>query len=75
MQICVHIFYLDIFGDHWHYLHMFGGHWSNASEEMKYLICHMTSENHVIEGSISFMSGTSSWHVTTLPGLLAIGIK
>ena len=42
-----------------HHLIMFGGHWSNASGNMKYLICHMTSQNHVIEGERKFMSGSS----------------
>ena len=35
---------------------------------MKYLICHVTSQNHVIE------RGSSSWFVTTLPILMAIDI-
>ena len=34
----------------------------------------MTSQKHVIEGSSNFMSGSSSWYVTTLPSLEAIGI-
>ena len=30
---------------------VFGGHWSSASEDIniKYLICHVTSQNHVTE--------------------------
>ena len=57
-----------------HHLAMFGGHWSSASGDIKYLICHVTSQNHVIERSSNFMSESSSWHVTTLPSLVPIGI-
>ena len=32
-----------------HYLAVFGGYWSSARGDKKYLICHVTSENHVIE--------------------------
>ena len=56
-----------------HHFAMFGGHWSNGSGEMKCLLCHMTSENHVIEVSSIFMSGSSSWYVTTFPSFVAIG--
>ena len=56
-----------------HHLAMFG-YWSSATGDMKYLLCHVTSQNPVIEGSNRFMSGSSSWHVTTLPSLVAIGI-
>ena len=52
---------------------MFGGYWSNASQDMKCLLCHVTSENHMIEGSSIFMSGNSLWYVTTLPIFVAIG--
>ena len=54
------------------HLVMFGSHWSNASRNMKYLICHVTSQNHLIEGSITFMSGSSSWYVTTFLSLVVI---
>ena len=40
----------------------FGGDWSSASGDIKYLICHLASQNHVIEGPSSFMSGSSSWY-------------
>ena len=43
--------------------------------DMKNLICNVTSQNHVIEGLRIFMSGSSSWHVTTLPSLVAIGVE
>ena len=39
---------------------IFAGHWSSADEDIKYLICHVTSLNRSIEGSSNFMSGTSS---------------
>ena len=44
---------------------MFGGHWSSASGDIKYLTCHVTLQNHVIEGSSNFYK----W-----PSLVAIGI-
>ena len=53
---------------------MFGGDWSSASEDMKSLVCHVTSQNHVIVGSSNFMSGSSSWYVTIVPKFVAIGI-
>ena len=57
-----------------HHFAMFGGHWSSANGDVKYLICHVTSQNHVIGGSSNFMSWTSSWYVTNLPSLAARGI-
>ena len=54
-----------------HHFAMFGGHWSSANGDVKYLICHVTSQNHVIGGSSNFMSWTSSWYVTILPSLAA----
>ena len=48
-----------------HHLAMFGGHWSSASGDIKYLTCHVTLQNHVIEGSSNFYK----W-----PSLVAIGI-
>ena len=53
---------------------MFGSHWSNASGDKKYLICHVTSQNYVIEGSCNFMSGSSLLHANTLPSLLTLGL-
>ena len=55
------------------HLAMFGGHQSSANEYIKYLICHVTSQNHVIEGSCNFMSGSSLLYVTTRPSLLGVG--
>ena len=57
-----------------HHLAMFGGHWSSASGDVKYLTCHVTLQNYVIEGSVNFVSGSSSWYITTLPSLVATGI-
>ena len=58
------------------HLATFVGHWSSAKGDMKYLIYHVTSQNHVIEGSTNFMSCSSSWYVivTTLFSLVVIGI-
>ena len=53
---------------------VFGGHWSNTSEDIAYLIYHVTPQDHMIEGSRNFMSGTALLHVTTLPSLVVIGI-
>ena len=44
-----------------------------ASGDKKYLICHVTSQSHVIEKSRKFLSGRSSSYVTILPSLLTIG--
>ena len=41
---------------------------------MKYLMCHVTLKNQVIERSNNFMSGNSLWYVTALPSLVIIGI-
>ena len=57
-----------------HYLAILGCHWPNASRDIIYLICHVTSENHVIKGSNNVMSGNFSWCVTILSSLVVIGI-
>ena len=57
-----------------HHLPMFGGHWSSGTGDIKYWICHITLQNHVIEGSCNFMIRSSSWHITTLPTLVTIDI-
>ena len=44
-----------------HHLAMFGCHWSNANEDIKYLTCDVTLQNHVTEGSSNFISESSSW--------------
>ena len=55
-----------------HHFNMFGGYWCSASEDMKYLIYHVTSQNHVIKGSSNFLSGSCLWYLINLK--LAIGI-
>ena len=57
-----------------HHLAMFCDHWSSASGNIKYLIFHVTSQNHLIEGSCKFMKETSLLYVTAMPSLVAIGI-
>ena len=39
---------------------IFCGGWSSAIGDIKYLICHVISQNFVIEGSCVFMDGSSS---------------
>lgn len=39
-----------------------------------YLICHVTLQDHAIKGSSDIMEGRSSWYITTLPGLVDIGM-
>ena len=39
-----------------------------------YLICHVTSHDHVIEGSCEFMGGNSLWYIINLRGLVTISI-
>ena len=36
---------------------MSGGHWSSASGDVKFLMCHMISQDHVIEGSCVVTGG------------------
>ena len=57
-----------------YHLAMFGGHLSSAMGDMKYLLSHVTSQNHANKESDKFMCGSSSLHVTTLPSLVAVGI-
>ena len=53
---------------------MFGGHWPSASEDIRYLICHLTSQDLVLEELCDFKGGSSSLNVTTLPNVVALGI-
>ena len=46
--------------------------WSIASGDIKYLVCHVTSLNHVIEESGNFMGRSSSWFVAI--GLVVVEI-
>ena len=57
-----------------HNLAMFGDHWSSVSGNTKYLIFHVTSQNHLIEGSCKFMNKASLLDVTSMPSLVAIDI-
>ena len=57
-----------------HHLATFGDHWSSASGNIKYLIFHVTSQNHLIEGSCKFLNETSLLYVTAMPSLVAIVI-
>ena len=79
MTTCLKSYCMRIYG--WkpltlnHHLDMFGCHRSIASGDIKYLICHVTSENEMIEGPCNFIISESfSWYVTTLPSLVAIDI-
>ena len=56
-----------------HQLLVLRDHCSSAFGDIKYLICHVTSANRVIEGSYNSLSGSSSWYVTSLPSLVTIG--
>ena len=38
------------------------------------LVCHMILQGHAIKTSCDFMSGSSSWQVTTLRTLVTTGI-
>ena len=57
-----------------HYLAMFCDHWFSASGNIRYLIFHVTSQNHLIERSSKFMNKTSLLYVTIMPSLVAIDI-
>ena len=37
-----------------------------------YLLCHVTSQDHVIKGLYYFIGGSSFWYVNTLPSLVTI---
>ena len=52
-----------------HCVTMFGGDWSGETGVIKYLMCHVRSQNHVTEGLSNFMSESPSWYVTTLSSL------
>ena len=52
---------------------MFGAYWSNARGDVTNLICHVTSQAHMIEG-YDFMGGGASFYVIALLSLVAMGI-
>ena len=53
---------------------MLGYHWSSAKNGITYLICYKIKQDHEIEESCNFMSRTSSFYVTNLSRLVAMGI-
>ena len=57
-----------------HHLDNFVGYGSSVNGDIMYLICHVASQNHVIEESCNFINYSSSLYVTALPRLVAIGI-
>ena len=57
-----------------HHFTMFGGNCSSGSGVIRHLVSHVTSKEHVIEGSCNFISGSSSLYVTTLSSMVAIDI-
>ena len=57
-----------------HHLARFGGDWSCGSGGIAYLICNVTSQDHVTDRSCDVMGGTSSLSVINLPHLVALGI-
>ena len=42
-----------------HYPVMCDGHWPRESEDIRCLICYVTSQGHVIKAPCGFMGGTS----------------
>ena len=57
-----------------HHVVIFSRHWSTKGGDLKLLICHMTSQNCVAEGSCNLVSRISSLYVITPPSFVAIGI-
>ena len=53
---------------------MIGVHKTSASRDITYLICHVSSQDHMIEGSFDVMGAGSSLCFTTLAGLVAVGL-
>ena len=51
-----------------------GDYWSSTSQNITYLICHVTQNDHVIEKSSDFMSGSASFCVTPLSNMVVTGI-
>ena len=56
-----------------YHLSIFVGHCSSASGDIMYLLCHMTSQDCMIERSCNFMSWSSSFYVPNLLSLVVIG--
>ena len=54
-----------------HHFSMFVVHWSSSNREVMYLVCQSTSQDQVIEGPSSSLSGNSSFCAHTLPSFVA----
>ena len=52
----------------------FGGTRPCSVGDITSLICHVTSQNHVIKGSCDLMCGDSSFYITFLPSLAVISL-
>lgn len=48
--------------------------WSSATGDITYLICHVTSQEHEIEGSCNFLSESLLLYFITLPSLVVSSI-
>ena len=52
----------------------FGGHSHSGIGVIISLVCHVISQDHFIKSSSDFICVNSSWQITNLPNLVAIGI-
>ena len=50
-------------------------HESSAGGDVMYVICHMTSQDHLIEKACEFTGGNSLRYITRLITLLTISIR
>ena len=50
----------------------FGGHRQCGSRDIMVLVCHVISQDHLINGSSDFVGRSTSKQVTTLQNLVAI---
>ena len=57
----------------YHHLAKFRDHWYCGSRDIMVLICHMTKQGQVIQGSGDYNGRSPSTQVITLPGLVHIG--
>lgn len=53
---------------------IFSGHWSSEGGDIKFLICHMTSQNCSAEESCNLVSRIPPLYVITPPSFVAIGV-
>ena len=56
------------------HLDIFDDQWSSAKGDIKYLRWHVTLKKHIFQGLSLFMSGRSSWYITTFPSFVSINI-